>query len=154
MASITYNMRYVLFDTLSEAEEVLEIIRELATEYDSVTLMDIKDLIDIIPEYGDNRIYWTKQAIDDESEVSRIYGRWAIYLPGRYVDDRPKNRRVSYRDYSRPTEDDEDAVENEPTNPLYVNITTSEMDNPADILEVVFDQIDKFRDRDIFLNIY
>ena len=54
-----YSYDEVIFDSRSEAEEVLERMDELVTEYKMVTVSDLYDLVGISGKYTDCKYGWT-----------------------------------------------------------------------------------------------
>lgn len=154
MAYIRDNLDYIYFDTKAEAKAALKNIDEIAEAYERVSLSDIKDLLDMDSEWSDTKVYWTKTAIRMHAMVGRMHGRWSIYMPLEYIDNRNKAVKVSYRDYRYKRVESEDSDEVKPVNPVYINITTSDMDDPTGILNDVFSNLENIRDRDVFINVY
>lgn len=131
----------ITFNTAGDAVLAQKDLLIIAKAYGSASLAEFKDILKIKPTYEDNKIRWTDSEIDTARIKVDKSGMFSIRFP-------------VHNETHEDTSLEEDDIEDESTHAVYVNVTTTEMNNPADILEVVFDQIDKFRDRDIFLNIY
>lgn len=68
----------VVFETRKEAEQVLELLRDIIYTYDLATCADYYDLVGLQPDYKDNRHGWTdlKDAV-----VKRVSRGYIIDLP-------------------------------------------------------------------------
>lgn len=137
---IGYNFD-IKFATMNEAFRAKKDLYDVAATLGNATLADLKRILNLDWAYSDVKVKWTIAEIDRAPIRPASGGKYSILLPIDEADDTD-------------VVEDMDVSEDENCNPLYVNITTSEMDDPADILEVVFDQIIKLHDRDIFVNIY
>lgn len=62
----------------SEAEEVLEKLRNILTDYGSVTVVDYKELIGIISSFKENKLGWTDLS---NAEIIRSFDGWTVVLP-------------------------------------------------------------------------
>lgn len=58
-ASSRYDYRDIVLRSRGEAEEVLDVLREIISEYDQVTVADLYDAVGITGEFTDNKYGWT-----------------------------------------------------------------------------------------------
>ena len=131
-------MRFI-FKCEAAAEEAYLQARTTAITYGRVTLADIHEIIGNHPCYNDTKIYWTPTRFDRDVKVyTTTNGEWVMhifdYLSNESCDD---------------TEDTADD-----THPVYINVTTRDMDDPDCILCSVFKHAREFCDRDVFINVY
>lgn len=68
---------YIL-NSRTEAEEVLENLRNILTNYGSVTVADYKELIGIISSFKENKLGWTDLS---NAEIIRSFDGWTVVLP-------------------------------------------------------------------------
>ena len=68
---------YIL-NSRTEAEEVLEKLRNILTDYGSVTVVDYKELIGIISSFKENKLGWTDLS---NAEIIRSFDGWTVVLP-------------------------------------------------------------------------
>ena len=137
-------MRFI-FKCEGEARRAYEQAYTIAATYGRVTLADICDLIGTIPSYGDTKIYWTTtRFIADVTVHTNADDEWVIHISD-YLSDETC-------DDTEETEDTEDNADD--THPVYINVTTSDMDDPDCILCSVFKHARELRDRDVFINVY
>ena len=68
---------YVL-NSRTEAEEVLEKLRNILTDYGSVTVADYKELIGITSTFTENKLGWTDLS---NAEIIRSFDGWTVVLP-------------------------------------------------------------------------
>ena len=68
---------YVL-NSRTEAEEVLEKLRNILTDYGSVTVADYKELIGITSTFTENNLGWTDLS---KAEIIRSFDGWTVALP-------------------------------------------------------------------------
>lgn len=137
-------MRFI-FTCEREARRIHEQAYTIAATYGRVTLADIYDLIGDIPSYGDTKIYWTTtRFITDVKVHTNADDEWVMHISD-YLSDETCDD----------TEDAADAEDNtDDTHPVYINVTTSDMDDPDCILCSVFKHAREFCDRDVFINVY
>lgn len=134
-------MRFI-FKCESAAEEAHRQARTVAITYGRVTLADIHEIIGNCPCYNDTKIYWTPARFDNDVKIYTMANdEWVMhifdYLSYESCDD---------------AEETEDNVDD--THPVYINVTTSDMDDPDCILCSVFKHAREFCDRDVFINVY
>ena len=129
-----------IFTCEADAREVSRQARTMAGVYGRVTLADINEITGNRICYEDTKIYWTPARFDTDVKVyPKENGEWVMHISD-YLSDHP------YGD----TEENED---DEPR-PIYINVTTSDMDDPDCILCSVLAHAQKISDRDIFINVY
>lgn len=137
-------MRFI-FRCEAEAREVYRQARTLAVVYGRVTLADINEIIGNRVHYNDTKIYWTAARFDTDVKVyPKENGEWEMYIFDHLIDESC--------DDTEEAEETEDNVDD--TCPVYINVTTSDMDDPDCILGSVFKHTREFRDRDVFINVY
>ena len=68
---------YVL-NSREEAEEVLENLRNILTDYGSVTVADYKELIGITSTFTENKLGWTDLS---KAEIIWSFDGWTVALP-------------------------------------------------------------------------
>lgn len=76
----------VIFNSVSEAEEVLKAMRDICEEYEYVTVADFKDLADISVNYRDNKYGWVKANLSVAQVVSVMGGHKIDILPAMYLE--------------------------------------------------------------------
>lgn len=77
-----YDYRDIIFDTKSEAEDVLDRLIELTEEYDQASIADLFDLAGMSrkSQFTDNKWGWGKGDLDD-ARSRRVSGGYELVLP-------------------------------------------------------------------------
>lgn len=136
------------FKNLRDAEYVLNRAIEIAKYYGHVNLVDILDLKDEKTDYMDCKYGWTYPVI--------LKGAIVLTGKGTYTISLPKSDR--FIDYVRPDQTPKSSVKpkysikQDHPDPEPINVTL-----PADKLEqtisILFKDLDKIKDRPVFINI-
>jgi hypothetical protein len=75
----THNFENIVLDTIRDAEEVLESLRNIADEYDGIaTVSDLYDLVNMSPEWTDEKWGWDNLS---RAQVRRVPGGYMVDLP-------------------------------------------------------------------------
>lgn len=74
----TYNYNEILFDERGEAESVLDRMIEIISNYDSVSVADLYDLVGVTGSHTDNKYGWKNLS---SASVVREQGGYIIKLP-------------------------------------------------------------------------
>ena len=129
----------IMFAYEASARDVLQKAKSIAKDYGRVTLADVHELIGNTGRYEDTKIYWTPALLDTEVAVYVTPNNdWCLHFFD-YLTDEPEDE----------TEDDTTEL-----HPIYINVTTSDMDDSDCILCSVLAHAQKISDRDIFINVY
>lgn len=142
MAKRTYSSYGIVFNTFGDAHLAQKDLLVIARAYGSASLAELKDNLKLKANCEDTRIRWSAEEINN----ARIFpnkGGCSIYLPACGNGDKTDDEA-----------EDEAITEGESDHHVYVNITTTDMADSADILNSVFTNLESIRDRDIFVNIY
>lgn len=84
-----YSLEKMVFDDLETAGEILDAMRDIASNFGNVTVMDYKDLTgDIgLASYRDNKYGWTKEALDTAHIETTENGCKNVISPAEYIGD-------------------------------------------------------------------
>jgi hypothetical protein len=77
-ARTRHQFEELMFETLGDAEDVLDTMRELLDRYEVVTVSDLYDLCDITSDFTDNKWGWYNLR---DAGVRRIRGGYSLSLP-------------------------------------------------------------------------
>lgn len=131
------NYESARFKSRKDAEEVLDILKEINETYGVVYLSDYKDLCDIKSDYMDTKYGWLEYMIKDAT-ICRDYYGYFINLPKPIIlpDDR-----------------DETPVDDPETSTINIVLHTNEVSDPDAALAEIFKHIQTIKDRMINISI-
>lgn len=74
-----FKYEQIILDTRAECDEVLERMRDLVEQYDTVTVADLYSLVGISSEHTDGKWGWAHNIMD--ARVTRVPGGYLLDLP-------------------------------------------------------------------------
>ena len=77
----------VIFDTIEEANEILNAMRAICTTYGHVTVQDFKDLIDVDSSFRDVKYRWGKENLEVSRVIECENGYMIDILPAMYFEN-------------------------------------------------------------------
>lgn len=128
----------IVFDTVGDAFLAQKNLLCIAKAYGSASLAELKSNLGLVGVYEDNKVRWTPSEIDNATIERDSNGKFSIRFPVHDSSD----------------EDDGTIDTDDESHPIYINVTTSDMDDPDCLICSVLTHAQKIQDRDIFINVY
>lgn len=130
----------IVFDTVGDAFLAQKDLLIIAKAYGSASLAELKNNLGLASVYEDNKVRWTPAEINNATIGHDSNGKYSIRFPA--------------HDASDGNESDEPINTVDESHPIYINVTTADMDDPDCLICSVLTHAQKIQDRDIFINVY
>lgn len=144
------NHKLINIITRKEAEDILRKVWDIARDYESVLVTDVKDLVGIDSDYLDNGWMWTIPEIK-AAQIFHDSGYYEIVFPfPTFHDPSVKKKKVINKSAltyqtEKPSTDYID--------PIHITIHTNSVDDPAGVTEEVFRYANTIKDRTVKIDI-
>lgn len=130
----------IVFATAGDAVLAQKNLFYIAKIYGNACLADLKESVGLVGDYEDTNVRWTPSEIGNARINRESNGKFSIRFP--------------VHDSSDDSESDETINTDDEPHPIYINVTTTDMDDPDCLICSVLTHAQKIRDRDIFINVY
>lgn len=144
------NHKLVNIQTREEGEYILRKLDEIAEEYNSIYVSDVKDLVGIECRFLDSCWRWTDSEFKSAQLLRDRYDYEIVFPFPKFYD--PKDKNEIYNKKPKPLYPSEKS----PTDyidPIHITIHTSSVDDPAGVTEEVFRYANTIKDRTVKIDI-
>lgn len=144
------NHKLVNIPTRAEGEDILRKLDEIAEEYNSIYVSDVKDLVGIECIFLDSCWRWTDSEFKSAQLFRDRYDYEIVFPFPKYYDPKDKNEIYNKKPKSIPHTE---KPSSDYVDPIHITIHTNSVDDPAGVTEEVFRYADTIKDRIVKIDI-